>query len=235
MSHRTRKTVRAAGGTAFAAALAALFLLAALAPLSGGGIVSAQDGAVPAPPGLGLVHGSLLQAVRARDLYAAARLKTGGADTGEKDGEGRDAWLFSAAEGMPHVMSLLAGKDFDINRRDAFGNTAVHLAARAGDVYTLRMLRQMGAEMNLPNDRFYSPLHEACEAGSAASVKALLLMGAPLEQSFHPDRTETAPMIAQARKYWNISRLFRAFGMPPSGFKGSREDPCPASRRSSCP
>ncbi len=66
----------------------------------------------------------------------------------------------------------------NINARDHFWKTPLHVAAAAGKSDTVRLLLEYGADANM-KDRFgRTPLHEAAESGNAETVGLLLAHGA---------------------------------------------------------
>src|SRR5258708_2358202 len=79
------------------------------------------------------------------------------------------------------VRALLTSGD-DVNAAQGDGMTALHWAARHGDVDLIRMLVAAGANVKattrLGN---HTPLLMACEIGSAGAIEALLAAGADLK------------------------------------------------------
>ena len=131
----------------------ALFCCAALAGIS---MASAETPAEMTPPLLTeeentsvlspapLVYETLLQAVSAGKVYAALEMIKGGKKDDVLNEEGKNALLVASESGQPQVISVLADSGADLLARDALGNTALHLAARANDVYTTSMLVERG-------------------------------------------------------------------------------------------
>lgn len=72
------------------------------------------------------------------------------------------------------VLSLGA----DVNVRDFDGSTALHYAARFGNVKMAKALIKAGADVNATTAAGVTPLMDASEFGSAPFVKALLAAGA---------------------------------------------------------
>jgi ankyrin repeat protein len=77
----------------------------------------------------------------------------------------RNAWevLYRAAhEGWLSILRLfIEYKKTKVNLRDNFGETALHFAARSGQVAVARYLIEHGAEVDLRNNNAETDLHEA--------------------------------------------------------------------------
>lgn len=116
-------------------------------------------------------------------------------------------FLDCARDGMIGQADALLRKGADLYARDSLGNSALHLAAAANQVYMITHLGAKGVDVHLRNDAQYTPLHTAAEAGQVEAATALLALGAnPTEMT--QDSTMTMPLFLAAKaKQWDIVRL----------------------------
>ena len=74
----------------------------------------------------------------------------------------------------------------DVNWRNHFGETALHVAAIGGDLPAARMLIDAGALLDVAGEDRMTPLHEAIEQGHYEMVALLLERGAdPLAEGIY--------------------------------------------------
>ena len=79
------------------------------------------------------------------------------------------------------MRALITGGD-DVNAAQGDGMTALHWAARHGDVELVKMLLAAGANVKATTRLgSYTPLLMASESGSAGAIEALLAAGADRE------------------------------------------------------
>lgn len=116
-------------------------------------------------------------------LRMAAALLAAGADAGAKTGEGWPTVLLAVLAGAPAVLlHLLAAHGADPNEAEPEeGLTPLHLAARAGDVATMRALLRAGACCNARDARSRTPLFDALCADDSVCVAVLVNLGADLD------------------------------------------------------
>ena len=138
--------------------------------------------------GLCLAPGKALQsaAPQSDDVYAAVRannlarlrtLITSPADANARDEQGDAPLLYAAAVGSLEAMKLLLDKGADVNAQNAFGTTALMIAA--GDIAKVRLLVERGANVNLASKQGRTPLFIAAMSdGSADIVRMLVAKGA---------------------------------------------------------
>ncbi|KAM9254040.1 ankyrin repeat domain-containing protein 31 [Dugong dugon] len=69
-------------------------------------------------------------------------------------------------------------KRAEINKRNAKGESRLHLAARRGNLSLVKALIESGADVNLKDNAGWTPLHEASSEGSNDIIVALLKAGA---------------------------------------------------------
>lgn len=99
--------------------------------------------------------------------------------------------LRDATEISPEITRMIVDKlvaDYpnykeELDHRDSEGFTALHVAARTGNVETLKMVVEAGASINIPEDYGFIPLHEAIIAGKYDAAKYLIEQGADIKHT----------------------------------------------------
>ena len=71
------------------------------------------------------------------------------------------------------LIRLLLQKRADVNKRDRFGNTPVHLAAYMNSIEAIAMLIKHGASVNITNDVGEKPVNAARRWESEAAIRML--------------------------------------------------------------
>lgn len=66
----------------------------------------------------------------------------------------------------------------DVNQRDSYGCTCLHIAAHRGEHEQLRWLVGAGADIEAENNDRRTPMHYACSSGKIQSVQLLVAFGA---------------------------------------------------------
>lgn len=88
----------------------------------------------------------------------------------------------AAEKGNERIIFELAGDEpgygADVNTRDKYGNTPLHLAASQSQASAARFLMTLGAELEAVNADGNTPLHMATQAENLRTTKDLLLKGA---------------------------------------------------------
>lgn len=136
----------------------------------------------------------------------------------------------SSNRGFPTLFSMVLKQDTthckfllrkgaNINKRDFFGNTALHLASEIfkGTPAVTKMvvfLLDNGADINAKNHAGATPLHRSCQEGLVAISQILISRGADLYANMH----ETGPPIflAVQNGYTRISRMILEAGYDPN-------------------
>ena len=94
----------------------------------------------------------------------------------------RSPLLWAIKEKHAELFNVLLAANPDVELRDRFGRTALHWAARLGDLAAATALLKKGAEVKVRDDvDSSSPLHLAAKAGRAALVKLLAAHGAEID------------------------------------------------------
>ena len=94
-------------------------------------------------------------------------------------------------------------------RATRMGNTALHLAAAAGRLYTVDLLCRRGIWTEVRNDLRYTPLHSAAASGRPETVKHLVDLGADLGSEVLPEIRSGAQMVALGAKQWAVTAMLR--------------------------
>jgi ankyrin repeat protein len=117
-----------------------------------------------------------------------------GASVNPVSAEGKSALILAAAQkrALP-VVKLLVRKGAQVNQQDKRGGTALLMAARNGDVETLQLLLERGAdphviwkEGSVPPENGANALDLACYSQNPAAVKLLLARGVSLDKRGRP-------------------------------------------------
>lgn len=75
---------------------------------------------------------------------------------------------------VERAKTLIASGQHDINQRDKFGNTPLHLATMLGFHDCVTLLTESQCDVNIKNERGWTPLAEAVSYGSRSSINAVL-------------------------------------------------------------
>lgn len=76
--------------------------------------------------------------------------------------------------GLVEMLAVLPGPVIDINSRDSYGRTALHLGARNGHETMVRVLLEKGAGISGKDQHGSTALHRAARAGHTAVARVLL-------------------------------------------------------------
>merc|ERR1712151_1131218 len=90
------------------------------------------------------------------------------------------------------LMEFLHTYGVKINHQDAFGTTALHMAATNNDVDAVCRLLEWGADVNLSDFRKRTPLHTAARKGKYEACMLLLELGADMNAKDEKEYTAVA-------------------------------------------
>lgn len=107
-------------------------------------------------------------------------LVSAGAKVNRQDEEGETALMMVADrdEERPEVLQALIDAGAKVNARNKDGETALFLAARSGNVESVRVLLMAGADPNIRNEDGESPLQRARAHDNEEVIRLLLSYGA---------------------------------------------------------
>ncbi|XP_043921544.1 inversin [Protopterus annectens] len=94
----------------------------------------------------------------------------------DPDLEGRTAFMWAAGKGSDDVIKTMLSlkSDIDINMSDKYGGSALHAAALAGHVSTVKLLLKHGAQVDGTDVMKHTPLFRACEMGHKEVIQTLI-------------------------------------------------------------
>ena len=81
------------------------------------------------------------------------------------------------------------GEVSSINVQDGEGHSLVHLAAREGHADAMRVLANLGADVNAPNDQGWIPVLIAAQNGHVDAIRTLANLGANVNTSMNDGAT----------------------------------------------
>ena len=117
------------------------------------------------------------RAVATDDVRTVSKMLERGMDPNTVNENGEPALLTAARDGTPAMVQTLLKARASVNVRNGVGDTPIMLAALAGNLPVVKLLREAGAEINRPG---WTPLHYAAISGHDAVIEYLLSTGADL-------------------------------------------------------
>ena len=123
------------------------------------------------------VYDDFNRAVLNNDVQSVTRLIARGADPDTANEKGEPALLLAAREGTTDLVRALVKGRANVNIRSPHGDTPIMLASLAGNLATVKVLREAGAQINHSG---WTPLQYAAFNGHNAIVEYLIAAGADL-------------------------------------------------------
>ena len=109
-------------------------------------------------------------------------------------------FLNACRNGQKAIVQIFLRKGgFDINRRDAGGNSSLHYACAKGHRDIASLLTENGADTNLPNNVSETPLHLAAAQGNKEILDNLLRHGAQINVTDKEGRTPLLRALGNKR------------------------------------
>lgn len=152
------------------------------------------------------VYDELFQAVIRDDVAQLRKLLQQGVDPNTRDPKGYPALSLALRRESPGAFAvLLAHPQTDVNALNASGESALMLAAIAGDMESSQRLLARGARLDGPG---WTPLHYAAGGPNTGLVELLLSRGAALEAEA-PNGTTPLMLAAQSGPESTVDLLLR--------------------------
>ncbi len=127
---------------------------------------------------------ALVLAAGKPDAKLTLQILSEGAGTNEEDDFGYTPLMFASMHGMKDcLVEMLKQKGCRINKREQSMHTALHFAAKKGQVECTEMLLNNGAMVNVADDWGQTPLMMGVISGSTDTVKMLLMHRARLDMT----------------------------------------------------
>ena len=86
------------------------------------------------------------------------------------------------------VEKAILNNDFDVDVKNEFGDTPLHIAASTGYTSVVKLLLEHKADVNAINKDGDTPLHLACKESYLEAVKLLLKSGADINIKNYNDK-----------------------------------------------
>ena len=152
-------------------------------------------GASESPAPASAMDKALYMAVAAIDIDAARRALAGGARVNSLIAPWGDTALMMAAEKSAAMVTWLIEQDAEVNLQNRRGQTALMIAAYAGNVEAVTALLGRGADARIENEWGDTALTQAVFRGDHAIVTQLIKHGA--DPTHANGRSETPRQLAK--------------------------------------
>lgn len=145
-------------------------------------------------PAIAGAYDDFFVAIIRDDVSGLRRLLDQGMDPNSRDPKGQPALAVAIRRESPRAFGLLLARpETDVNALNAAGESALMLAAIAGDVEACERLIERGAQVDKPG---WSPLHYAASGPEPRVVRLLLERGAAIDAEA-PNGSTALMMAAQ--------------------------------------
>jgi len=132
-------------------------------------------------------------------------LKSGADPDSQARGEDHSSPLHQVKDDA--VCDLLLQWKANVNAKDGWGYTPLHIAAKDGHKLVVQNLLSHGARLNTPDDMKRTPLHLAAQAGRLAICKILVRAGANVR--LYDNHNWTALKCAQTFRETEVSKFLQ--------------------------
>ncbi|XP_076873336.1 CARD- and ANK-domain containing inflammasome adapter protein [Brachyhypopomus gauderio] len=150
-------------------------------------------------------------AARRGRAEAVSALLAGKAKAGAKDMDGCSALHYASGNGSTDVAAALlaAGRNRNVDDRNAWRRTPLHLAAEHGQERLVDLLLEKQAKINAMDNNKDTPLHWACRAGHLGTVQKLVnwTRGERANLRATNNVKKTALQVAEAESSSNHQRI----------------------------
>lgn len=155
---------------------------------------------------LGAADVRLVQAVKSRDVQAAAALIKQNVDVNVRQPDGATALQWAAHWDDVHTAGLLLGAGADANAVNDYGVPPLTLAATNGSAPMIQLLVKGGANPNAALPTGETVLMTAARTGNLDAVRALLAAGAEVNRRENT-KGQTALMWALSQQHLDVARV----------------------------
>jgi len=131
-----------------------------------------------AAPVVARAQGTLIDAVRARDLATVQKLIAARADLNAAQPDGTTALHLAAHQDAVDVVQALIRAGANVKAANRYGATPLWLASINGSAAVIELLIEAGADANAASPEAETPLMVAARTGKVDAVRALLSHGA---------------------------------------------------------
>ena len=154
----------------------------------------------------------LMAACDSGKLRSAKKLIEWGANVNAADREKNTVLMHACSQVVnPRIVEYLLSRiDDDVNRKNAYGHSALMLAASNGNAEAIRQLLQHGADVNAISDQQETPLTFAIVWGHRQVVE--ILLQAKVNLNWTDDHGWTPLKYALHEKRWDIANLLHDHG-----------------------
>lgn len=140
------------------------------------------------------VYEDMLHAIRNNDESTVASLLQRGVDVDTVSEEGESLLMLAVKEGKHNIINRIVAAKPKVNVRNAFGETALMLAALKGDAQTVGVLLEKGAMLNHSG---WTPLMYAALNNRMDVARVLIARGAEVNAAAD---NGTTPLMMAARE-----------------------------------
>ena len=125
--------------------------------------------------------GPIIDAIRAGDAAAVARLLEANGDPNERERDGTTALHWAVHHGADETVAALLAAGADADARNRYGVPPVHLAAQNGSAAIVRQLLAAGIDPDSALPEGETALMTAARTGDAGTIEALIAAGADVD------------------------------------------------------